>query len=309
MIGRKPWVPWLWMSPALLLLAVFLAYPVVDTVRRSLLDARSDSFVGLDNYRFIIDNPRPLAANTHAALWNNALWLILFPALCVAFGLGLAVLTSRVRYEAVAKAGIFIPMAISFVAAGVIWKFIFEYNASIGTVNAVTGAVGLDPTAWLQDRGGLQTWFTDAGPQDWWGPFQINNVALIIVGVWMWTGFALVVLSAGLKNISVEMIEAARVDGASEWQVFRRIIVPVLSPTIAVVATTLVVQSLKVFDLIWVMTGGRFGTDVVATLFFKQAFVSRDFGTGAALAVVLLVAVLPVMVVSLRRFQFQERIR
>lgn len=309
MIGRKPWVPWLWMSPALLLLAVFLAYPVADTVRRSFLDARSDSFVGLDNYRFIIDNPRPLAANTHAAIWNNALWLILFPTLCVAFGLALAVLTSRVRYEAAAKAGIFIPMAISFVAAGVIWKFIFEYNASIGTVNAVTGAAGLEPTAWLQDRSGLQTWFTQRGPQKWWGPFQINNIALITVGVWMWTGFALVVLSAGLKNISVEMLEAARVDGANEWQVFRRIIVPVLSPTIAVVATTLVVQSLKVFDLIWVMTGGRFGTDVVATLFFKQAFVSRDFGTGAALAVVLLLAVLPVMVVSIRRFQFQERIR
>ena len=276
---------------------------------RSLLDARSDSYVGFDNYQFIIDNPRSLAANTHTALQNNLLWLILFPALCVALGLVLAVLTSRVRYEAEAKAGIFIPMAISFVAAGVIWKFMFEFNPDIGTFNAVGREMNLDPTAWLQDRGGLQTPFTEKGPDTWWGPLQVNNIALIVVATWMWTGFALVVISAGLKSISGEMLEAARVDGATEFQIFRRIIIPVISPTLAVVFTTLVIQSLKVFDLVWVMTGGRFDTDVVATLFFKQAFIARDFGVGAALAVVLLLAVLPVMLVSIRRFQFQEQIR
>jgi alpha-glucoside transport system permease protein len=140
-------------------------------------------------------------------------------------------------------------------------------------------------------------------------PFQINNFALITVGVWMWTGFAVVVISAGLKSISTEMLEAARVDGANEWQIFWRIILPVLSPTIAVIATTLIIQSLKLFDLVYVMTGGRFKTDLVATLFFKEAFVVRDFGVGAALAVVLLLLVVPVMVLSLRRFQFQEEIR
>lgn len=309
MVGRKPWVPWLWMSPALILLAVFLAYPVVDTVRRSLLDARSQSFVGFDNYQFIIDNPRALSANTHSAILNNLLWLVLFPTLAVSLGLVLAVLTSRVRYESVAKSAIFIPMAISFVAAGVIWKFMLEYNADIGTVNALAVKAHLDPTAWLQDRGGLQTWFTSKGPDKWWGPLQINNVTLILVATWMWTGFALVVLSAGLRSISHEIIEAARVDGASEWQIFRRIIIPVLRPTIVVVTTTLVIQSLKIFDLVWVMSGGRFATDVVATLFYKQAFVSRDFGVGAALAVVLLVGVVPVMVISIRRFQFEEQTR
>jgi alpha-glucoside transport system permease protein len=125
----------------------------------------------------------------------------------------------------------------------------------------------------------------------------------------MWTGFAMVVLSAGLKGISTEVLEAARVDGASELQIFRRVIVPILSPTIAVVATTLVIQALKLFDLIWVMTGGRFDTDVVATLFFKEAFVVRDFGVGAALAVVLLLWVVPLMLISIRRFQFQEETR
>jgi alpha-glucoside transport system permease protein len=309
-IGRKAWVPWLWMSPALLLLGVYLVYPVLDTLRRSFLDNSSDSYVGFDNYQFIIDNPSTLVADTHSALFNNVLWLVFFPAIVVPIGLVLAVLTSRVRYEAVAKAAIFIPMAISFVAAGVIWRFVYVLDPDIGTINAVNAQLfELDPTAWLQDTGGLQTWFTDAGPDDWPGPFQINNMALITVGVWMWTGFALVVISAGLKSISSEMLEAARVDGATEWQIFRRIIIPVLSPTLAVIATTLVIQSLKVFDLVWVMTGGRFDTDVVATLFFKQSFVVRDFGVGAALAVVLLIAVIPIMVINIRRFQFQEDIR
>ena len=139
----------------------------------------------------------------------------------------------------------------------------------------------------------MQTWLTSAARTRCRSPFQVNNVSLIIVGVWMWTGFAVVVLSAGLKGISTEMLEAARVDGANEWQIFRRIILPILSPTIVVIATTLVIQSLKLFDLVWVMTGGRFKTDVVATLFFKEAFVVRDFGVGAALAVVLLLWVVP----------------
>ena len=309
MIGRKPWVPWLWLSPALLLLGVFLVYPVIDTVRRSFLDGRSDKWVGFDNYQFIIENPQSLVADTHGAIYNNLLWLVVFPLMVVPLGLVLAVLTSRVRYEAVAKSTVFIPMAISFVAAAVIWRFMFVFDADVGTVNALLDRVNEEPIAWLQDQRSLQRAVYEFGPEQGWGPFQINNASLIIIGVWMWTGFTLVVLSAGLKGISTEVLEAARVDGANEWQVFRRIILPILSPTIAVVTTTLVIQSLKVFDLVWVTTGGRFGTDVVATLFFKEAFVVRDFGVGAALAVILLLAVVPLMVVSLRRFQFQEEIR
>jgi alpha-glucoside transport system permease protein len=308
-VGRRWWVPWLWLAPAVLLIVVFLVYPSLDTIRRSFLDARSADWVGLDNYQFIIDNPNPLAADTHAALWNNLLWLLLFTATAVPLGLLLAVLTGRVRYEAVAQSAIFIPMAISFVAAAVIWRFMYEFNPEIGTVNAVTGTVGADPIAWLQDTRSPWIFATDAGPETLPGPLQLNNFALIVVGVWMWTGFAMVVLSAGLKGIPNDILEASRVDGANEWQSFWRIIVPVLSPTIVVVATTLVIQALKKFDLIWVMTGGRFQTDVVATLFFKEAFVIRDFGVGAALAVILLAWVVPVMVISIRRFQFQEETR
>jgi alpha-glucoside transport system permease protein len=309
MVGRRWWTPWLWLAPALALLGVFLVYPVVDTFRRSFLDERSKDFVGFDNYRFIIDNPQPLVSDTHSALLNNVMWLTLFTAATVALGLILAVLTGRVRYEAVAKSAIFIPMAVSFVAAAVIWRFMYEFNTDIGTVNATVTSLGGEPTAWLQDTGAPQTWLTERGPDTLPRPIQINNLALVLVGVWMWTGFAMVILSAGLKGISTEILEAARVDGANEWQIFRRIIVPILSPTIMVVATTLVIQGLKKFDLVWVMTGGRFKTDVVATLFYKEAFRIGDFGVGAALAVVLLLWVLPIMVISIRRFQFQEETR
>jgi len=309
LVGRKWWTPWLWLSPALILLAVYLVYPTIDTVRRSFQDARSDHWVGFDNYRFIIENPQPLVADTHSALLNNVLWLVVFPLLTVALGLVIAVLAIRVRYEAAAKSTIFIPMAISFVAASVIWRFMYEFNPDLGTINAVATHIGGHQTAWLQNTNAPQTWLTNAGPETLPKPIQLNNVSLITVGIWMWTGFAVVVLSAGLKGISTEVLEAARVDGANEWQIFWRIIVPILSPTIVVVLTTLVIQALKNFDLIWVMTGGRFKTDVVATLFFKEAFVFRNFGIGAALAVVLLLWIVPLMVISIRRFQFQEETR
>jgi alpha-glucoside transport system permease protein len=167
---------------------------------------------------------------------------------------------------------------------------------------------GSDPIAWLQDRRPPWVPITTAGPDSLGGPLQLNNFALIVVGVWMWAGFAMIVLSAGLKGISSDLLEAARVDGANEWQVFIRVITPLLTPTIVVVTTTLVIHALKKFDLIWVITGGRFGTDVVATLFFKEAFVIRNFGVGAALAIILLAWVAPLMIISVRRFQLdQER--
>ena len=320
MLGRRWWVPWLWLAPTLILLGVFLIYPALNTTVTSFLDRDSSngifdfvddpsSFVGLDNYQFIVDNPQPLGRDTHSALLNTLLWMVLFTAVTVGLGLFVAVLAGRVRYEAVAKSTIFIPMAISFVALAVIWRFMYVFDPDIGTVNAVTTGVGLDPTAWLQDTGSPQTVLTDAGPDDLPKPFQVNNFALITVGIWNWTGFTMIILSAGLKGISTEVLEAARVDGAGEFQVFRRIILPILSPVIVVVTTTLIILSLKTFDLIFVMTGGRFKTDVVATQFFKEAFVNGEFGIGAALAVVLMLFVVPIMLLTIRRFQVQEEIR
>ena len=206
-------------------------------------------------------------------------------------------------YEAAAKAVIFVPMAISFVAAAVIWRFMYEFRpegfTQIGTVNATLTALGGDPKAWL----------VDTGPAALPRPFQVNNFAIVAAGIWMWTGFAMVILSAGLKGISTEVLEAARVDGANEWQTFRHITLPILYPTIAVVTTTLVINALKKFDLVWVMTAGNFGTDLVATLMYKEMFNFREFGRASALAVILLVVIVPIMLVSIRRFRVQEETR
>jgi len=305
MLNRHRWTPWLWLAPALIEVSVFLVGPTVDTIRRSFLGPRSREFIGLENYAYIAQNPNPLVTDTHAAILNVLMWVVLFTALTMPLGLLLAVLTGRVRYEAAAKAAIFIPMAISFVAASVIWRFMLEFNPDIGSANAVLTTLGGTATAWLQDTRAPQAFLTPIGPERLPAPLHLNNFVLIGIGTWMWTGFAMVVLSAGLKGISAEMLEAARVDGATETQIFWRIIVPTLRPAIVVVITTLSIQALKVFDLIWVTTGGRFGTDVVSTLFFKEAFVNQNLGVGSALAVVLLIAVMPVMSLAIRRFQAQ----
>lgn len=292
-------IPWIWILPAFLFIAVFLVYPVIDTLRISLMNNDSSAYVGLENYQFVFTN-----SATQSALLNNVLWLALFTVLAVGLGLIIAVLTGRVRYESLAKAAIFVPMAISFVAAAVIWRFMYAFKpegfTQIGLVNAAGTGVGLEPIAWLVEH--QLPYIDQLLPM----PLYTNNFALIAVGVWMWTGFAMVVISAGLKGIPTEVMEAARVDGASEWQIFWRILLPMLSPTIAVVATILVIQALKKFDMVWVMTAGNFGTDVVATLMFKEMFNFRDFGRAAALAVILLVAILPIMLITIRRFRRQE---
>lgn len=295
-------IPWIWLLPALFFIGVYLVYPAIDTFRLSLMNANSTEFIGFENYRFIFTNR--IMQN---ALLNNVLWILLFTLLSVGLGLLFAVLAGRVRYEAVAKSMIFIPMAISFVAAAVIWRFVYAYQppgfVQIGIINAMASGVGLDPVAWLIQQ---RIPYLDVALP---APFHTNNIAVILVGVWMWTGFAMVILSAGLKGISSEVIEAARVDGANELQIFWRIILPLVSPTIAVVATTLVIQSLKIFDIVWVMTAGNYGTDVVATLMYKQLFNFRNFGLSGALAVILLLAIIPIMLISVRRFRGQEETR
>jgi alpha-glucoside transport system permease protein len=300
--GRRSHIHWLWLLPTLVFIIVFLVYPVVDTFRLSFMNGNSSSYVGFNNYTFVFTNKA-----TQDALLNNVLWLVLFTLLAVGLGVLLAVLTGRVRYESAAKTFIFIPMAISFVAAAVIWKFVYAYRpegfAQIGLVNAIGTNAGLPPVAWL-----ISQQIAYSG-QMLPTPLHTNNFALVAVGVWMWTGFAMVILSAGLKGISTEVIEAARVDGASEWQIFWRIILPILSPTIAVVATTLIIQALKKFDIVWVMTAGNYNTDVVATFMYKEMFNYHDFGRAGALAVILLLAILPIMLINIRRFRSQERSR
>jgi alpha-glucoside transport system permease protein len=187
-----------------------------------------------------------------------------------------------------------VPLAISFVAAGIIWQFMYQYQdpsrPQTGTINALIGIVGLGPHRWTQEQ-------------------PINNFALIFIGVWMWTGFAMVILSAGLKGISTELLEAARVDGANELQVFRGIMLPLLMPTIAVVATTIVIYALKTFDVVYTMTSGNFDTNVLANVMFQELFNNGQQGRAAAIAVTLFAAIVPVMILNIRRFREQEALR
>lgn len=281
--------PWLWLAPVLILLIVYLIYPTINTIILSFFNARSTEYVGLANYRFLFTNSEVLAT-----LRNNGLWLVLLTGLTVTFGLLFAILFDRVPYEAAAKSLVFLPMAISFVAAGVIWRLMYDYQPptvpQTGLLNALVVNIGGEPIPWLVDR-------------------STNNLALIAVGVWVWTGFALVVLSAGLKGIPTEVVEAARVDGANEWQILWRVTLPMMSSTIAVVATTMVIFALKAFDIVYVMTNGNFGTDVIANRMYKEMFNFRHFGRASAIAVVLLLAIVPVMLVNIRRFREQEATR
>lgn len=283
--------PWLWLLPAFAFVAIFLIYPTIGTIVRSLQNRAGDAFIGLDNYAWFFTSSEALVS-----LRNNALWLILLPLLTVGIGLVVAVLVDRVRYESVAKSVIFVPLAISMVAAGVIWKFMYAYpqpgQANTGTINAFLDVFGISPIAFTIDT-----------------TLALNTIALIVVMAWMWTGFAMVIISASLKGISPELLEAARVDGATEWQVFRRIVFPLLLPTIAVISTTMIITALKAFDIVYVMTGGQNDTNVIAHLMYQEMFSFSDFGRASALAVILLIAIVPIMLVNINRFRAQEAIR
>lgn len=281
--------PWLWAGLAILFAVVFLIWPVIETIWFSFFNFDSSSFIGLKNYGQILTSPTLLIV-----LRNNLVWLVLATAGTTLFGLIIAVLVDRVRIESAVKAAIFIPMAISFVGASVIWLFMYAYapkgSPQVGLLNALLASIGAGPVAWLQQT-------------------SINNLALIAIYVWMWTGFCMVILSAALKSVPADLLEAARVDGATELQVFFRIIVPVISPTIAVVITTMLINVLKIFDIIYVMTGGNFNTNVVALAYYQSYFNFSENGIANALAVLLLLAVAPIMYLNLRRFRAQEAVR
>ncbi len=276
--------PWLYTGPALLILLFYLVYPTLGTIRLSFLGRRSEEYVGLENYRFAVASPPMLES-----FRNNLLWVIFFTAFTVSLGLVIAVLLDKVKYENLAKSIIFLPQAISFVGAGVIWKFIYDHRPAVGLLNAVLTGI-----------------FPDFSPIGWLVSSEIATYALIVIGVWMWTGYAMVIFSAAIKDIPAEVEEAARVDGASPWQMFWRITIPMISTTLAVVVTTLIITVLKVFDLIYVMTGGRYQTNVIANQMYYELFINRHNGRAAAIATILLLLIVPIMVVNVRQFQEQE---
>src|SRR6267378_4626538 len=282
----------LFLAPAGVLLAVFLVYPAVYTVLLSFNRGRNGIFeqwVGLDNYARLFADQSFLNFSTFppsGALWNNLLWIVFYVSIVIFLGLVIAVVAARVRYESVIKAIVFIPMSIAATALAVIWKFVYSPDANIGLLNALLGGGGVAPVSWLGDPG-------------------IVNFALIGVGIWGSVGFATVILSAAVKSIPAEVIESARVEGANERQIFFRMILPMVSLPISVLAVTLVVNVIKLFDLIYVMTAGGPGkaSRVIAFTMYQQAFQAGQYGYGSAVAVVMLVVLIPIMIYNVRRFR------
>ncbi len=281
--------PWLFLLPALLFLSVYLVYPAIETFRLSFFDKSGQNFVGLANYTWAFGD-----SNFQQSILNNILWLIIVPSFATAFGLVIAVLADRLWWGNFAKSLVFMPMAISFVGASVIWRFVYDYRGAgeqqIGLLNAIVTAFGLPPQAWITV------------------PFW-NSVFLMVILIWIQTGFAMVILSAALRGVPEETLEAARIDGANPFRIFFDIMIPQIWGTIVVVWTTITIVVLKVFDIIFAMTNGQWNTEVLANLMFKWMFVNFDYGRGSAIAVIIMLAVLPIMVWNIRRANAEEGTR
>ena len=277
------------LGPAVLALTFGLVYPGLRTIYSSLFNRNGSDYVGFDNYMRAFTEPQ-----FQVVLRNTAVWVILVPVASTIIGLIYAVLVDRTRFERIAKTLVFLPMAISMVGASVIWKFVYEYRPTdrpqTGLLNQLLVWLGLDSQQFLLDQ-----------PQ--------NTLFLIIVMVWIQTGFAMTVLSASIKAIPDDIIEAARLDGLSGVGMFRHITVPSIRPALVVVLTTIAMGTLKVFDIVRTMTGGNFSTSVVANEFYTQSFRYNDKGLGAALAVVLFVLVIPLVVYNIRQMRMVEEIR
>jgi alpha-glucoside transport system permease protein len=305
-------VPWFYLAPAILLMSFFIVYPMINTISLSLKnkDGTASAAVNckegqscwgaFENYHYALTAELDTTSTKSAwdSFWtssygNNIKWVALMVSGTLIFGMLMAVLADRLRYQSLAKAVIFMPMAISFVGAGVIWKFVYAFGTTqvqVGLLNAIITKLGGEPVAWLQTM-------------------PLNTIALIVVGVWIWTGFSMTILAAALRNVPDELLEAARIDGASEWRVFRQITIPLIMPTIIVVMTTMVINVLKLFDLVYVMTGGNYGTDVIANRMYTEMYANFNQGRGTAIAVVLIVLIIPFIYSNIKRFLEQEALR
>jgi alpha-glucoside transport system permease protein len=289
----------LFVLPALVVLTLFLIYPAYYTIRLAFYEGGFDfgfaHYLGIENFKQLLTNDHDFLDLSKfppgGALINNVRWVIFYIGLSLIIGLALAVLAVRVRYERAVKTAIFVPMAISATAVGVIWLFVYAPDPDIGVLNAVLHGFdnGFHPVAWL-------------------GRPDLVNYALIFAYVWASVGFVMVVLSAAIKGIPAEIMEAARVDGAGEWNIFRRIMLPMLSLPLSVVTIWLFINVIKVFDIIYVMTGGGPGTSsrVIAFTMYEETFHNGRPGYGAAVAVIMLVLIAPVMVLNVRRFRTEK---
>jgi alpha-glucoside transport system permease protein len=274
--------PWLFLFPAMFALGLYLAYPVVGSFWRSLFNRAGNEFVGFGNYATLFAD-----GEFQTAVLNNLLWVLVVPAASTFFGLVAAQLTDRLSWGNFAKSLIFMPMAISFVGASLIWKFVYANNFDIGLINAIRGNLGADePVDVLQ----IPFW---------------NNFFLMFILIWIQTGFAMVILSAALRGIPEETVEAAVIDGANPFQIFFQIKVPQIMGTIVVVWTTITILVLKVFDIVYATTGGNFGTQILPS--YMMSYMFRDDGRATAVAFVIMVIVLPVMIWNIMQARKEMR--
>jgi alpha-glucoside transport system permease protein len=285
------WQGWLrygvFLGPALLLLLVGLIYPALRTIWMSFMDKRSENFVGFDNYIWAFTIPE-----IQIVLRNTVLWVIFVPLLSTLIGLSIAYMTDRMKRAGVVKSLIFMPMAISFVGASVIWGFVYNFEPSdkkpeIGLLNAILRSLGMESQNWMLNA-------------------PLNTFLLIVVLVWIQTGFAMVILSAAMKNVPDEVVEAAMLDGASNWSRFIRVTLPMIRGTVVVVLTTITIATLKVFDIVRTMTGGNFQTNVIANEMYAQSFRQLNYGQGSTLAVVLFIAVIPIIWYNIRQLRLER---
>lgn len=278
--------PWIFIGPAVLILLVYLVYPVIESLRLSLYNRDSTEFVGLANYIWALGD-----SEFQIAIRNNILWLFFVPTFATGFGLLIAYLTDRLWWGQVARTLVFLPMAISFVGASVIWKFVYDFRGpdseQIGLLNAIVTAFGGDPQAWIA----LQPW---------------NNFFLMVILVWIQTGFAMVILGAAIRGVPEDTIEASHMEGANELQIFFKIVIPQIFGTIVVVWTTITILVLKIFDIVFAMTNGQWNTEVLANFMYDQLFRAGHIGRGSTVAIIIMLAVLPVMIYNMRRARQED---
>lgn len=291
---RNRLLPYVFVGPVLLLIALFLLYPAIRTFVLSFFDASGKNFIGLGNYASLFSS-----SDFIQVLFNNLLWIIVVPVITVIIGLAIATFSDRLGpvREKIFKSTIFLPMAISFVAAATIWSFFYAYNPKgqpqVGLLNAiVTGATKGDPVAWLTQNS-----------------FHLNSLLIMVAVIWLNAGFAMVLLSSAIKGVPVETIEASRIDGASERQAFFQVIVPQIRGTIIAVFVTILIGVMKIFDIVYAMTGGAYQTSVLGMEFITQLFNFGNPGKAAAVVTVLMVAVIPVIIYQVRSYRTQEELR
>jgi len=282
--------PYLYILPAVAMIALYVIYPGIQTIVYSFANSQSTAFVGTQNYTKLLSS-----SGFRDTVLTTLVWVVVAPLAAVLLGLLVATLVDRLRprSEKTAKTIIFFPMAISAVGAATVWRFVYAYapagQPQVGIQNAIVTALGFDPVAWLEQR-----------------QYYLNTMFLIIMFLWAQVGFSMVLLSAAIKGVPTDTVEAARVDGANERQVFRRVIVPQIMPTVVTVYVTVIIGVMKLFDIVYVMTNGDFNTNVLATSFFNELFTNFNNGLAAAIVVILMIFVIPVMIFQVRQFRLQE---